>query len=296
MNLRRLPILAFAAILSPLPAAVPSDSPHYNANAAPHYFVANAPQTDGEIFYYNDFGQYSRLLTGAGNTAYVYRGTAVIGQDRGSFSAIRSGGGSTANPTFIYESDVQVSPNPHDPNVQADGDSGSTTDYYTAGLGYLRVLGGSAIRTSHQGVRFSVSTEGYEAITLSFDFAVLVATSSANYLFRASADGGSTWFFTEGIAGLSTGQWYDDFIYDFSAYSAVNDNPSFVFEMLAVPDADGVWVNMAGNEMTTTSRNQFGLDRIALSGFSLVPEPAAAATLLGLAATLAVALRRPRRG
>lgn len=227
----------------------------------------------------------------------MYRGTAIIGNDRGSFTGFRTGtGASSTIPTLSYQNDPRVSPNPHDPSLEVYGDSGSTTDIYSANLAYLQVSATHRPTVSEQGVRFSVSTQGYEAVTLSFDFAVTVATSSANYLFRASADGGTTWFFTEEITGLSTGQWYDDFIYDFSTYSAVNDNPSFVFEMLSVPDADGVWINMRGETMAGGATNRFGLDRITLSGLSIVPEPAAAATLLGLAAALAAFLRRPRRG
>lgn len=282
--------------LSPLAAALSSDSPHYNANAYLHQFVANAPQADREIFYYNDFNQYSRFWDG--NTTYVNRGTAVIGAERGSFLGFRTGTGAQSTvPALSYQYDAGVSPNPHDPSVLAYGESGSSADYYTSGLGYLQANATYRNTVSAQGVRFSISTVGYESIFLSFDFAVLLEFSSANYLFRASADGGSTWFFSEDITGLSTEQWYDDFIYDFSDYSTANDNPSLVFEMLAVPDSEGVWVDMQGNTMSSTSRNRFGLDRITLSGdaLSLIPEPAASAVLLGLAATFAAALRRPRR-
>lgn len=273
---------------------------------APYGYVSSDQPLRAGTFYYNDFNAYT-VYNGGGSTRYVPAGTALVGGSRGTYSLTSTGtlylvnGYSNGSGAATNQGDTLTANSIFDPsrngpvngNLNTDNTDTIGSDTFTVGGGVLNYSKGSRWSgTTSRGVEFDVSTAGYTDVTLSFDFAQTSSSSSGYYLFRASADGGATWAFSETInlVGTSANTWYSDLSFDLGAYASLNDNASFAFQMVATVSPDtGAFVDVNGNAITSGTAS-FSLDRVTLGG-TAIPEPAAVSAVLGLAAGF-LALRR----
>lgn len=307
-------LLALLALFPGLSATVTAGTTYADA---PYGYVSSDSALREGTFYYNDFNQYTvynpNIDNPSASTTYVTAGAALVGNSRGTYKMVNSTGslaiangygttsvatsaGDTLTANSIYDPSRNGSING---NVKSDNTDTIGANTFVVGGGVLNFNKGSRWSgTTSRGVEFDISTVGYTDITVSFDFAQPANGDSGYYLFRASADGGATWAFSETISlvGVSTATWYSDFSFDLGAYTSLDNNASFVFQMLATPSpATGTFVDVAGNAITDTGAGAFSLDRITLSG-TAIPEPATAAALLGLVVAAAACRRHPRTG
>lgn len=279
---------------------------------APYGYVSSDQALRAGTFYYNDFNTYTVYNPNIGNPdqsqRYLTAGTALVGNSRGTYTLTSTGTlnlvngygttsvATSAGDTLTANSIFDPSRNgPVNGNLNSNNTDTIGNDTFAVGGGVLNYSKGSRwTGTTSRGVEFDISTAGYTGITLSFDFAQTSSSSSGYYLFRASADGGATWAFSETInlVGSSANTWYSDLSYDLSACTSLNDNASFAFQMVATVNPDtGAFVDVNGNAITSGTAS-FSLDRVTLSG-TAIPEPAAVSVALGLAAGF-LALRRRR--
>lgn len=324
------PVLAWTLLLTASAQAqsIATDSAHYY-EGLPYNFISTAPRAG--TFYYNDFNRYElsytntagqrvevRYFGGNGGTGgdKDYNGAAIIGQDRGvngtfsgAFNAATSLRRVTTGPTAYH---LHIN-NTFDPGYAVPVSGAGLpagTAHEVGTFGRDNTIGFSSSGTSYdsQGnpypssvARFSISTVGFENIQLSFDLAVGL-NASVNYAIMASADGGVTWTYTQNFYNLTSAQWYGGETgpyFDFSSNPEFANNPSFVFQMVAIKGESGLWENSSGTTSADDSSvGNLGLyfDRITLSGdASAIPEPATCAALLGASAGFLAWYRRRAR-
>lgn len=273
--------LSFACSLSA--QSIDPLSPRYH-EGVPYNFVSTKPRAD--TFYYNDFNRYELSYTdelgsrvdiryfgsnGGNGNDRDYNGAALIGNSRGTFS-----GALTSLSLRRLTSGTQ--PYLHTNNLF---DLGYTEPVSGAGLpagsGHVVTTEGRnnsiefyienpSVLSSY--ARFSISTAGYENLRLTFDITPGLA-SSANYRLMASADGGATWSLAQDFYGVTPANWSNLEI-DLSAHPEFANNPGFAFQMISIPNAEGVWENVNGDTATGNGLGVGALhllfDRVTLSG------------------------------
>lgn len=280
-------------------------------DAAPYDYVSTPFAPSADTFYFNDFNGYGVAPVGTdGGMVEWYRlpGQALVGGERGSYSMVNPRGGmypSSLTTTMGYGGS---SPSTRNSAFDPDRDSGGRgpdfgaevvgdVEFDSRGnvLRFQRSTVGSYSGSNPTGVQFAISTAGFADIRISFDFAQSQTGNSGFFQFRASADGGATWAHSETVNPGSTNTWYDDFFFDLSSHSEFDNNPSFVFQMVAIPNPEtGLWENVDGGVISGNGGG-FAIDRLVLAGASAIPEPATAAALLGLLAGAGALGRRRRR-
>jgi len=171
-------------------------------------------------------------------------------------------------------------------------DSGSpnrgyqTTNYPAQGTGNLTA-----------GIVFNTPTTGYINVTVQFD--VRWSNTASKYLrFQYTTDG-TTWISGPQLVAGGGDQWYSQgpgagsrFLVDFTGITAVDNNPSFAFRILAefAPDENNYHGARDGNAAGYGTRGTVRYDLVEVRG-EVIPEPA---SMLALGAGLAglVGLRR----
>ena len=326
MNRFRFTTLLVASIVLAASAqaqSAPPDGGHYY-EGAPNNFIASPPRAG--TFYYNDFNHYKASYysyynpdtseggnsvtnrnfgynNGGNGGSKDYSGAAIIGQNRGTYTSGDNVGIKVNLERSSSGSGLSNKPfDPLDPQV---GFSVSGDGFPPGSTGHMLATENNSINfyspypaDPSVYARFSISTSGYENIQLSFDLG-LNGSSSANYRFMASADGGATWSYTQDLFNGSAGWLTEPLLFDFSNNPEFANNTSFVFQMISIRGESGLWESVGGGQSNDDGSGvgAVGLlfDRVTLSGDAMpVPEPATFAAVLGLA-TAALAWHRRRR-
>jgi hypothetical protein len=161
-------------------------------------------------------------------------------------------------------------------------DSWSATTFAAQGTG-----------SGTRGVRFDVSTVGYDSITVNFDQRNS-NTASRYWQIEYSTDG--TNFSTAGLAGsgvytVSPGAtWVNVISFDLSSIAGANNNALFAIRMTAIfaPGGNQYTTSQDGSTYGTSGTARW--DMVTING-NLVPAPGALA-LLGVASVLGGRRRR----
>jgi uncharacterized protein len=201
--------------------------------------------------------------------------TTASGGVNASLSSLALVGGTNA--TF-------VSGSPLDTGIPNRGYN--TTNYPTQGQNNLTA-----------GIVFNTPTTGYINITVQFD--VRWSNTASKYLrFQYTTDG-TTWISGPQLVAGGGDQWYSQgpgagsrFLVDFTGNTAVDNNPSFAFRILAefAPDENNYHGARDGNAAGYRPAGTVRYDLVEVRG-EVIPEPA---SMLALGAGLAglVGLRR----
>jgi PEP-CTERM putative exosortase interaction domain len=203
--------------------------------------------------------------------------TMPSGGVNASLSSLALVGGTTA--TF-------ASGSPLDPAPPATNRGYNTTNYPAQGTNNLTA-----------GIVFNTPTTGYMNITVQFD--VRWSNTASKYLrFQYTTDG-TTWISGPQLVAGGGDQWYSQgpgagsrFLVDFTGNTAVDNNPSFAFRILAefAPGDNNYYGARDGDAAGYRTGGTVRYDLVEVRGM-VIPEPA---SMLALGAGLAslVGLRR----
>lgn len=144
-----------------------------------------------------------------------------------------------------------------------------------------------------EGVQFSVSTVGFENISLSWD--QFNSNEAARHLQVQYTTDGSAWTDLSGLISLTEGlEWFNGSSASLSTISAADDNANFGVRLLATFAPSTTNYAATKNSSTYSSGGGWRFDMVTVSG-TAVPE-ASAFLFTGAAATaLGLTLRRGRR-
>ena len=142
------------------------------------------------------------------------------------------------------------------------------------------------------GVQFSVSTVGYEDITINWD--TRHSNTSSRFQRLLYTLDGTTWINSNFFEGAAGDTWFNNRTVNLSGIAAADNNSNFGIRIVSTLNGSpGYTASTTGNTFANTGTWRF--DMVTVNGVTAVPEPSSFA-LLSLVGIGGFALRRLRKG